>query len=109
MTGKNTGRASIAAAVAVIGVNATRAATPYLFALPFLFLAWTVQALAQAPANAPVPAPPSASPTKEVLENWRNGMVRANPSHAGCFTSSYPNIQWQEVPCEEAEPATPPT
>ncbi len=98
MKSKNNVRASIAA-VAAIGVNATRAAAPFLFALPILLLVWTVQAFAQGAANVPVPAAPTASPSAELLKNWRHGMVRATPPQAGCFTSSYPNVQWQEVPC----------
>ncbi len=101
MTGKNNVRAWIEAAAGAIGVNATRGAAPFLSALPVLFLMWTVQAFAQGPANAPVPASPTPSPSAELLKNWHNGIVRVSPPNAGCFTSSYPSTQWQEVPCGE--------
>jgi hypothetical protein len=101
MTNKRIVRARIAAAVAGIGVVATRVTAPHLFALSFL-LAWGAQAIAQAPQNVPVPAPPSVSPSAEVLKNWRHGMVRASPPQTECFTASYPDIQWQEVPCGAA-------
>jgi hypothetical protein len=99
MTSKRNFRATIAAATAAIDAIATRAAAPLLFALPILFLLWTVQAFAQGPGNAPVPAAATATPSAALLKNWRHGMARATPSQAGCFTSSYPSTQWQEVPC----------
>ncbi len=77
------------------------------FALPVLILAYAAEALAQVP----VPAPPAASPSTETLKNWRSGMTQVPPPSTaapggGCFTASYPNIQWQEVPC--AQGVTPP-
>jgi hypothetical protein len=102
-------QASIAAATAAIGVIATRAAAPYLFALPILFLVWTGQAFPQGAANAPAPAAPTTSPGAELLKNWSSGMARVSPPQAGCFTSSYPSTQWQEIPCEEGPLAAPPS
>jgi hypothetical protein len=78
----------------------------FLFALPFVILAFADSALAQGQALAPVPAPPAAVPSAETLKNWRNGMVQVPPPsvaapNGGCFTATYPNIQWQEVPCAQ--------
>jgi hypothetical protein len=76
----------------------------FLFALPFLILACAASASAQGQALGPVPAPPAAAPSAETLRNWHNGMVQVPPPsvaapNGGCFTATYPNIQWQEVPC----------
>jgi hypothetical protein len=75
-----------------------------LFALPFVILACADSAMAQGRALVPVPAPPAAAPSAETLRNWHNGMVQVPPpsvaaANGGCFTATYPNIQWQEVPC----------
>lgn len=48
--------------------------------------------------------PPSTStqPSAEELakrEAWRATMARTPTPKKGCFTSSYPNTEWQEVPC----------
>jgi hypothetical protein len=77
-----------------------------LFALPILVLTCAAAALAQGQVQVPVPAPPAASPSAETLKNWHNGMVQVPPPsvaapNGGCFTASYPNIQWQEVPCAQ--------
>jgi hypothetical protein len=77
-----------------------------------LVLACTASALAQGQAPGPVPAAPAASPSAETLRNWHNGMVRVPPPsvaapNGGCFTVTYPNIQWQEVPCAQGV-TTPP-
>ena len=50
--------------------------------------------------------PPSQPPSSQQLEDWRKGMTQAPTPHAGCFTSEYPNTEWQEVPCGTA-PARP--
>jgi hypothetical protein len=77
-----------------------------LFALSVLILTSAAPAVGQGQAQAPVPAPPTASPSGETLNNWRNGMSRVPPPsvaapNGGCFTASYPNVQWQEVPCAQ--------
>jgi hypothetical protein len=69
----------------------------FLFALPILLVAYAASARAQG--FAPVPAPPVASPSDEVLHNWRRGMTQVPVPKPGCFTASYPNAGWQEVPC----------
>jgi hypothetical protein len=70
-----------------------------LFALPVLILTCAAAALAQGQVQAPVPAPPVASPSTEVLHGWHRGMTTVPLPRPGCFTSSYPNTGWQEVPC----------
>jgi hypothetical protein len=69
------------------------------FALPLLILACAAPALAQGQAVGPVPAAPAASPSTEVLQGWSRGMTNVPLPRPGCFTSSYPNTGWQEVPC----------
>jgi hypothetical protein len=54
--------------------------------------------------NAP-PATPQAPPTQS-LKDWRAGMAKVPLPKKGCFTSSYPGTEWQEVPCKTA-PAIP--
>jgi hypothetical protein len=79
----------------------------FFFALPVLIVTCGGPSLAQeqiqvqAPAPAPPapPAPPAASPSHEVLEGWRRGMTHVPLPKPGCFTSSYPNTGWQDVPC----------
>ena len=43
--------------------------------------------------------PSTATPTVEQLEGWHKGIVQVPQPHPGCFTSSYPSTQWQEIPC----------
>jgi len=48
------------------------------------------------------PEPPAASaqpPSAADLEAWRKSMVATPRPTTGCFTASYPDTQWQEVPC----------
>jgi hypothetical protein len=77
-----------------------------LLALPVLTLACADSAFAQGQPSGPVPAPPTTSPSAETLKNWGNGMVKVPPPavaapNGGCFTATYPNVQWQEVPCAQ--------
>jgi hypothetical protein len=81
-----------------------------LFALPVLVLTCAAAALAQV--QVPVPAPPAASPSAETLKNWHSGMAKVPPPataspNGGCFTASYPNVHWQEVPCAQGLSAPP--
>ena len=39
------------------------------------------------------------APNAAALKNWRDDRVNAPPPQEGCFTSSYPDTQWQQVPC----------
>jgi hypothetical protein len=62
-------------------------------------------ASAQQPA-AQTPAPNSLQgttqpPSAQSLEDWRQLMARSLPS-SGCYTTSYPSTQWQDVPCTTA-------
>jgi hypothetical protein len=60
-------------------------------------------------AQTPSPTPPPATtsqPSTKSLHDWRKGMARVPLPRKGCFTSSYPSAEWQEVPCTTA-PARP--
>src|SRR6266436_7925428 len=60
-------------------------------------------------AQTPNPNPPPAAtppPSAKALHDWRKGMARVPTPKKGCFTSSYPSTEWQEVPCTTA-PARP--
>ena len=52
-----------------------------------------------APAAAGATAQP---PTEQSREAWRKSMARARLPKKGCFKASYPNTEWQEVPCMKA-------
>lgn len=64
------------------------------------------------PATAPVPPPPSPPqttqppstqpPSAQSREAWQTSMSQTPLPKHGCFKSSYPNLQWQEVPCTTA-------
>jgi hypothetical protein len=67
----------------------------------FIALLTVPEGRAQTPSPGPSPAvtqPPSA----KALDDWRRGMARVPLPKKGCFTSSYPGTQWQEVPCTTA-------
>ena len=44
------------------------------------------------------------SPSAQDLQDWRGGMAHTPPPQTGCFTSSYPNTEWQQVPCANVQP-----
>jgi len=50
-------------------------------------------------------AQPSAKP--EIREAWHKSMVNTTPPRKGCFTASYPDQVWHEVPCSTAKPFPP--
>ncbi len=53
------------------------------------------------------PSSPLATPAQSMSrEAWRASMSRAPTPQKGCFTATYPNTTWQEVPCTTA-PAVP--
>ncbi len=54
------------------------------------------------------PGPPATPqvPSTQSPKDWRPGMARVPLPKKGCFTSSYPSAEWQEVPCKTA-PARP--
>jgi hypothetical protein len=84
----------------------------FLFAIALLLLTFVAAATAQTsagPSRSPTTEPsqlPKAGPTPKQQEDWRRGMAHAPLPTKGCFTSSYPNTEWQEVPCTTA-PARP--
>ncbi len=56
------------------------------------------------PSAQPAPTPSSAptitpTPSAESLESWRKSMVATPRPTKGCFTATYPDTKWQEVPC----------
>jgi len=60
-------------------------------------------------AQTPNPTTPPATtpqPSAKSLNDWRAGMARVPLPKKGCFTSSHPSTEWQEVPCTTA-PARP--
>ncbi|MGO9605684.1 MAG: hypothetical protein ACLQAT_20250 [Candidatus Binataceae bacterium] len=66
---------------------------------------------AQMPTSTPPPAPTSQSlpapltttqPLQAQLKAWRASMLRTPKPSKGCFKATYPNTQWQEVPCTTA-------
>jgi hypothetical protein len=82
----------------------------FLFVLPILILTFTASAFAQTPlgpaASTALPAPPRPPSTQSLKEDWRAGMAKVPLPKKGCFTSTYPSTEWQEVPCTAA-PARP--
>jgi hypothetical protein len=79
-----------------------------------------VQALAGAAIAQPAPEPTQAPPINEGAPNkqpapaataesrsreaWHATMSQTPTPKKGCFTASYPNTEWQEVPCTTAPP-----
>jgi hypothetical protein len=47
----------------------------------------------------PAPAPAPRQPTAAELESWRKEILKT-PRPNGCFTATYPERQWREVPCK---------
>jgi hypothetical protein len=93
----------------LLRLSPRRRVSACLFALPILILAFADSVFAQTSAGptAPVSTPGATQPpSRQSLEDWHRGMVKVAPPKKGCFTSSYPSTQWQEVPCTTA-PAGP--
>ncbi len=59
--------------------------------------------VAPLPEPAP-PTPPSAMPTQDA---WRQTMAKKPAPKGGCYTSTYPSTDWQEVPCATDLPLLP--
>lgn len=76
----------------------------WLLALPILVLTFAGSAFAQTSADPA--ASTAAAPSAPALKDWQTRMARVPRPKNGCFTSSYPSSQWQEVPCVTA-PARP--
>ena len=53
------------------------------------------------PAN---PAAPAAATDAAARNAWRKSMAERPLPKNGCFTASYPNAAWQEVPCGRPSP-----
>ena len=51
------------------------------------------------PSPTPAPPPNAQPPSAHELKAWRQTLSRIPQPKTGCFTSSYPSLQWQEVPC----------
>jgi hypothetical protein len=54
---------------------------------------------APVPTPAPVPAQPPKAPSRE---EWRAAMSQLSLPKSGCFKATYPNAEWQQVPCAKA-------
>jgi hypothetical protein len=52
----------------------------------------------------PAPTPPAEPPGSATLSRdaWRATMARTPRPKSGCFTATYPDTEWQEVPCTTA-------
>jgi hypothetical protein len=63
---------------------------------------------ARAQATQPTPAPSAATQTSAEeaakREVWRATIARTPAPKKGCFRASYPNPEWQEVPCGRPSP-----
>jgi hypothetical protein len=55
----------------------------------------------------PGPAATTQPSAEQSLEAWREIMSRIPLPKTGCFTSSYPRTEWQQVPCAPAPPLKP--
>jgi hypothetical protein len=55
-----------------------------------------------APSAARVISPELAQSTKEQREAWRVQMLHAPRTRGACYTATYPNATWHEVPCTVA-------
>lgn len=76
----------------IIGIMAVA----YFFSLP-------VTAPAQPKEPTPTEPPPAAStkqPTKAEQEEWRKALIVTPRPKRGCFTATYPEKTWREVPCK---------
>lgn len=44
--------------------------------------------------------PVEAQPTTAELESWRQGILKTPRPKTGCYTATYPETQWREIPCK---------
>jgi hypothetical protein len=56
------------------------------------------------PISAPSAAPQPSAEEAAKREAWRATIARTPAPKKGCFTASYPNAEWQEVPCGRPSP-----
>ena len=63
---------------------------------------WSLTASAQTPTPTPAQPPqaPPEQPSAAARENWRKEMQATPRPRNGCFTATYPERQWREVPCK---------
>jgi hypothetical protein len=68
----------------------------------------SVAAVAQQPTGPAATAPSSPSAVAPLLlspeerqkrEEWQRSILRIPAPKRGCFSSSYPSLEWHEVPC----------
>ena len=48
-----------------------------------------------------------APPKSEARETWRKSMINTELPGKGCFTVSYPDAAWHQIPCSTAKPVPP--
>ena len=48
----------------------------------------------------PIAPPPASQPTDVERESWRKRIVATPRPKDGCFTATYPETEWREVPCK---------
>jgi hypothetical protein len=68
-----------------------------------------VLAAAIVAAGTPASAATSPAPTAAALQAWQTKMSQVPQPSKGCFTSTYPSLVWQQLPCGFADnpPVTP--
>ena len=55
---------------------------------------------AAAPSSQPTAQPQALSPEeRQKREEWQRSMSQIPMPKKGCFNSSYPSLEWHEVPC----------
>lgn len=52
--------------------------------------------------GSPLGAAASSTPQPRHLQNWRQAIDRLGLPGKGCFTASYPRVEWRRTPCEAA-------
>jgi hypothetical protein len=55
--------------------------------------------LAQTAPATPPAVEATQPPSAKFLDEWRAEIARTHPPKKGCFKSSYPSTEWQEIPC----------
>jgi hypothetical protein len=65
-------------------------------------LAWPAASSAQPTTPTPAQPPPAGAgqPTTAEQENWHKEMLATPRRTNGCYTATYPERQWREVPCK---------
>lgn len=63
---------------------------------------FTASAQPANPAPSYTPAPTLSAEELAKRKDWRSKMLKTPAPKSGCFHSTYPNTEWQEVPCRVA-------